>query len=165
MNTSFSTSRKAFFGSPFFWIMWLLPLLALGAVVVYKQRLNQAGNVDLITLKRNRAQTLARKRLSTAEMHLQQKASRPFYDEISHAMLGYVCDKLNIPTSELTKENVKIKLSELHVSQQHIDTYMDIIKTSEMALFAGMDNKPAMQKTYDNTIEVITNIEEEIGSA
>ena len=41
---------------------------------------------------------------------------------------------------------------------------MDIIKNCEIALFAGMDNSAAMQSTYDNTIDVVTSIEEEIGT-
>jgi len=41
---------------------------------------------------------------------------------------------------------------------------MKIIQTAEMALFAGMDNSAAMTETYDNAINVIAGIEEEIGS-
>ncbi len=162
-DTSFSSGKGIFYGSPFFWILWCLPLVALGGIFVYKQKLTREGNVDLITLKRNRAQALARKRLSSAEGYLTKKESRPFYDQVSQGMLGYICDKLNIPTSQLTKDNVKEKMVALHVSQNNIDTYMDIIKTSEMALYAGMDNEADMQKTYNNALEVVTNIEEEIG--
>jgi len=81
---------------------------------------------------------------------------------VSKASFGYVCDKLNIPLSELSKANVQEKLQSLHVTQQYIDDFIKIIKTCEMALFAGMDNSAAMQETYQNAKDVIVNIEQEL---
>ena len=88
--------------------------------------------------------------------------SRAFYDEVSRALLGYVCDKLSIPLSELTKDNVSQKLQSLKVQEQHITDYMSIIKITEMALFAGMDNSASMQETYHKSVKVISEIETEL---
>ena len=64
--------------------------------------------------------------------------------------------------SELSKANIQEKLQSLNVTQQYIDDLTKIIKTCEMALFAGMDNSAAMQETYQKTSEVIVKIEEEL---
>ena len=121
------------------------------------------GPIDLDLLKRNRAEKKAQEKLETAKKYMQEGNSRSFYDEISRASLGYVCDKLNISTSQLTKDNVNSQLQSLKVSAQHIDKFMEVLKTSEMALFAGMDNSESMERIYKDAIEAITNIEEEIG--
>jgi len=163
LDTSFSSGKRTFFGSGLFWIFWILPLLGLLGTIVYKQIQSSKGPIDLALLKRNRAEKKAQEKLEMAKKYMQEGNSRSFYDEISRASLGYVCDKLNISISQLTKDNVKSQLHSLKVSPQHIDKFMEILKTSEMALFAGMDNSDAMQTTYQNAIEVITNIEEEIG--
>jgi len=161
-TTSLSSKDKYFFGSPFFWILTILPFLLLGAAFAYRQVLVARGNIDVTLLKSQRAQQVAKQKLSQAEQFLQNQNSKEFYNEISNASFGYVSDKLNIPPSELSKANIQEKLQSLNVTQQYIDDFTKIIKTCEMALFAGMDNSAAMQETYQKTSEVIVKIEEEL---
>ena len=142
----------------------MLPFLILGGALVYRQQQLKKGDVDLDVLKSQGAQSVAIQKLATAEAFKNENNSKSFYDEISKASFGYVCDKLNIPLSELSKSNIQEKLQSLNVSQQYIDELIKIIKTCEMALFAGMDNSAAMQETYDSTKDVITKIEEELGT-
>ena len=54
------------------------------------------------------------------------------------------------------------KLASLKVTPSYIDDVMDIIKTTEMALFAGMDNTASMQGVYDKSVSVLSSIEEEL---
>lgn len=162
-STSFSQKDNFFFGSPFFWILTVLPFLILGGALVYRQQQLKKGDVDLDVLKSQGAQSVAIQKLATAEAFKNENNSKSFYDEISKASFGYVGDKLNIPLSELSKSNIQEKLQSLNVSQQYIDEFIKIIKTCEMALFAGMDNSAAMQETYDSAKDVITKIEEELG--
>lgn len=154
--------QAPFFQSTLFYLLTAFPFLLFGGTLIYKQILIRNSNVDLVQLKRKKAEKVARKRLKVAEKHLKENNSKAFYDEISRASFGYVCDKLNIPLSELTKENVKGKLEQLEVSPEPIKSFMEIIKTAEMALFAGMDNSPAMNQTYQKSIEVISLIEAEL---
>jgi len=161
-ETTFSKKGKFFFGSPFFWILTLLPFLFLGGALVYRQKLIREGSIDFELLKVQRAQKVAVQKLAQAEQFMTTQNSKGFYDEVSRASFGYVCDKLKIPISELSKANIQDKLQSLNVSQNHIDSFIKIIKTCEMALFAGMDNSAAMQETYDSAKEVIVKIEEEL---
>ncbi|MFK7982857.1 MAG: BatD family protein [Saprospiraceae bacterium] len=160
--TSFSTKSTPFPKTGLFYGLLILPFLVLSGAFAYKKILTKNGTIDLILLKRNRAEKVAKKRLATAEGLMKANKSRAFYDEISRALLGYVCDKLNIPLSELTKDNVSQKLQSLNVQEQHITDYMSIIKITEMALFAGMDNPASMQDTYHKSVKVISEIETEL---
>ena len=153
---------KFFFGSPLFWILTLLPFLFLGGALAYRQKLIREGSIDFELLKVQRAQKVAVQKLAQAEQLMTTQNSKGFYDEVSKASFGYVCDKLKIPVAELSKANIQDKLQSLHVSQNHIDSFIKIIKTCEMALFAGMDNSAAMQETYASAKEVIVKIEEEL---
>ena len=159
METTIHPADQRFFGSPFFWTLTALPFFFLAGAVGYKRYLVQKAGIDPLLLRTKRARKVALKRLKTAEAHLKAQESRAFYDEISKAMLGYVCDKLQIPRSELTKDNVKSKLQTLRVSGELTEDFMQIIRHTEMALFAGMDNAASMEETYQKTLGVLTNID------
>lgn len=161
-QTSFSKRGEFFFGSPLFWILILLPFLFLGGALIYRQKLIREESIDFELLKMQRARKVAVQKLSQAEQFMNNKNSKGFYDEVSRAYFGYVCDKLKITVAELSKANIHDKLQSLDVSQQHIDSFIKIIKTCEMALFAGMDNSSAMQETYNSAKGVIVKIEEEL---
>jgi len=161
-KTTLSQKGKFFFGSPFFWVLMILPFLALIGALVFRQQQLKKGNVDFTILKSQRAQKVAVQKLAQAEKYMQTDDSRNFYDEISKASFGYAGDKLNLPLSELSKTNIAEKLNSLNVSKNHIDDFVEIIKTCEMALFAGMDNSASMQATYSKTKDVIVKIEEEL---
>lgn len=145
-----------------FYVLMGLPLLLLGGVVVYRQVQANKGEVDLVALRSSQARKLAEQKLSQAKTYLDEQKSKAFYDEISKGMLGYICDKLNIPLAELSKQNVETKLRSLNVADSHITRFMEVITNCELALFAGKDNASAMSATYDNAIKVVADIEEEI---
>jgi hypothetical protein len=145
-----------------FWALTAFPVLAFIGVFFYKQKKVQAAGIDGALLKSKLAAKEAQKRLATAHQHLQANNTRAFYDEISKASLGFVCDKARIPLSALTKDNVRERLQTLRVNPALVEDFMKIMQTCEMALFAGMDNATAMQATYDKAVEVITGIEKEI---
>lgn len=162
LETTLHQKDHQFFGSNLYWALSIFPLLLLGGAFVLKRIQQQKSRIDPLLLKSRRARQVALKRLGTAEKYKKENNSRAFYDEISKAMLGYVCDKLKIPVSELTKDNVQGKLRTLEVEESRIEKFLQIIKTTEMALFAGMDNSAAMNETYENTLELLANIEENL---
>ena len=164
LESNLKQKSTSFWASPIFYILLILPFLFLGGILfLQKQELKRAG-MDQGLLKRQSAKKIAEQGLAAAKKYMDSDQSKAFYDEVSRAALGYICDKLNIPTSELSKENVQEKLNGLKVKEANVANYMKILQTCEMALFAGKDNAAAMQDTYDTSIQVITAIEEEITS-
>ena len=158
-DSNLSKAGRYFYGSPFFWILFSLPLCLLGGVVVKKQMDANKPVVDQTLLKSQQAQKHAEEKLATAKKYLDDNNGRSFYDEVSRAMFGYVGDKLNMPPSEFSKQNISEKLASLKVNQDHISKFTEIIKTSEMALFAGMDNNASMSKVYGDALDVVAKIE------
>ncbi len=158
-TTRLRTRGRGFFGSFPFWAMLVLPVLLFGGAIGYRQILIKRGQIDPNLLRQQGAGKVAQERLATAKTHLDAKRSRDFYDEISQALWGYVGDKLGIPLSELTKENVREKLVAQQVAEADTERFVSLLNTCEMALFAGMDNAADMNKTYDEAATVITSIE------
>lgn len=152
--------RHSFFGSIGFFVLAVIPFLFVGVGWFLKRKQQAVLGLDPKELKKRQARKVALNRLSNAKKHLDEENSKAFFDEISKAMLGYICDKLQIPTSDLTKANVADKLRSINVPEDLIATYNEIIKNSEIALYAGMDNAHAMQNTYDKTTQLLTEIEE-----
>ena len=162
-QTALEWHEKPFVLSTAFWGLTAFPVVAFLGIFFFRKIQERKSNVDFTSLKSKLARKEAQKRLSAAHQFYQSGNSRAFYDEISKASLGYICDKLNIPLSQLTKDNVREQLESLTVSPSLAGDFVGIIQTCEMALFAGMDNAGSMQTTYEKAIAVISGIETEIG--
>lgn len=158
-SASLSQRGRSYFSAVWFWSLFLLPVLALGGVYIYKQIQIKKGNIDPTLLKQQKADKIAQKRLKQANIHLKAGESKAFYDEIAQTLWGYVSDKLTIPTSELSKENVESQLLKIGVAEASITQFINLLNTCDMALFAGMDNAAAMDSTYQNAKTIITDIE------
>jgi len=162
LNTRIGKAPKLWFGTIGFWILLVLPLLALAGAIFYKKRIQTLANIDPAVLKAQKAQKVALARLDQSANFLKDKNSRAFYDEVSKAMMGYVSDKLKIPKSELNKSNLQSRLEELEVAPERVNQFAEIIKNCEMALFAGLAKYEAMQDTYDHALQVLAEIEKQL---
>jgi hypothetical protein len=161
-NAMLEKDKKPFLGSLFFWILFTVPFLAFIGAFTLKRIEDKNANIDPLDIKRKRARKLALKRLEEAGKLKEAGKTGAFYDEISRAMFGYVCDKLQIPFSELTKDNLHNRLSSLEVGETLIDDFMKVIKNCEIALYAGMDNSEAMDETFDNSLHILSEMEEKL---
>jgi hypothetical protein len=151
-----------FVGSWLFYLLALVPVTVFWVIVARQKKQKELAALDPSIFKSKAAGKEAQKRLAIANQLLGTGNSKAFYDEISKAYIGYVCDKTGLPLSQLTKDNVREKLTTLQISEATIDEFVKIIQTCEVALFAGMDNSSSMQSMYENAINVISKIENEI---
>ena len=102
---------------------------------------------------------MARKRLQTAKLLLNQSNEDKFYEEVSHALWGYLSDKLTIPISELNKDSASFAMSQRTVGEEKIQQYMSTIDYCEFARFARSSNDVSKQNIYDDAVRVITELE------
>ncbi|MEO1623863.1 MAG: BatD family protein [Bacteroidota bacterium] len=158
-TASFQSSEDSFYGSPLFWSILLFPFVTFGGLLAFQRIQAKRELIDPSILRQRQAQKLAKKRLQQAKGFLDQQNKKAFYEEVSRALFGYVCDKLSIPLSELSKQNVRERLVSLSVDEQLIQRFLTIVQTCEMALFAGRDNAAAMGETYNETLDVIAAME------
>ncbi len=164
IQTGFKLDKKSpsFYKSTGYWIVLVLLSLMLLLMGAYKWILVQKENEDPEVKKAKEAQKVALDKLKLAKTYLDKKEIKPFYKEISNAMLGYVSDKLKLDTADITKTNVATKLQEISVSQQDTDRFIKLLNNSEMALYAGSQDAESMQLSYNDAITLISDIEAQL---
>lgn len=160
--TVFTNEISGFYGSALFWALVAIPFLFLTGILAYKEYLIQRSKIDINLLKSQNAQKVAERRLAVAQEFLKKKNSRLFYDEVSKALFTYVSDKIGIPMSEFSKSSVKEKLHSLNVKDEHIEKFLQILQKCEMALFAGQNTEGAMNDVFQDSLNVITDIENDL---
>ncbi len=155
-------AKPSFFFSPAFWTLSAVPFLLLGGMLLSQRVRQQREGLDPALRRQRRARKEAMRRLKQARHHLEAGESKPFYDEVSKAMLGYVSDKIHIPRSELSKDNVRERLQALRVEEALTDQFIGLLRRCEMALFAGLDQAEHMQKSYEEATGLLTRIEQSL---
>lgn len=157
----FKSADDHFYGSIAFYSLLLLPLIGFIGFVIIRRK-NIEMNSDLVAVKERKATKMARKRLVAAEHNLKASNKEQFYIEISQALYGYVSDKLNISFANLTKENIGNKLKLKGAQDATIETLIATIDTCEYARYAPNAVSGDLNTIYNNTVELITKLENEI---
>jgi len=144
----------AFFGSLQYYAALLLPILLLFLfIIIWRKQIEARSNVAL--MRNKRANKVARKNLKTAKKLLEEKNKEQFYTEISRALWGYLSSKYHIPVSQLSMENVATKLTQLNVSTQTIDSFLETLQQCEFARFAPGDSSEIMHEMYRKATDFI----------
>ena len=157
----FTSTEDYFFNSTPFWLGIILPIIGFIAFYFIRKK-NIEMNSDLIAVKERKATKIARKRLVVAEKNLTGANKEQFYIEISQALYGYISDKLNISVANLTKENISNTLQQKGVKDSTIENLISTINTCEYARYAPNAVSGDLQTIYNNTVELITTLENEI---
>ena len=131
-----------------------------GLLVWLRKVAEERHNSALI--KGKRANKVALQRFRAAEEHMKADNQRGFYEEMLKALWGYIGDKLNIPSSNLTKENVREELVKRGVSPEAAQKYIDIIVECEYAQYAPAATG-RMTEVYGAGVEMVSRLESIIG--
>ncbi len=157
----FVRNSDDFYGSFLFWLLSLVPFVGLIALISYRKK-HQELNADAAMVKSRKATKMARKRLETANNLLKTGNQIAFYDETGKAIWGYISDKLKIPVSVLTKDSAVEALQNSGVSSDTINAFVSTLDYCEYARFARMDGGRSAEQVYQETVSLITKIEDEI---
>lgn len=147
-----------FFGSFWFWLLTVTPFLFSLGILIYVKR-NKLLSSDKKALGFKQANRLARKRLMAAEKLMKQKNEKGFYDEVMRSLHGYVNNKLQIQTADLSKENIIEAFNQKNISEELTTTFIHTLDNCEMALYAPSAVQGGMEQVYKNASDVIIQIE------
>lgn len=146
------------FGSSTHVLAYGLLLLAFMIVMLVFRRQAKA-NADTAQRRGRKAGKAAAKRLKNASKLLNANQAEPFYDEVMRALWGYVADKLNLPVTELNKDNVSEMLQARNVGETTTQQFLSVLEECEFARFAPGDPATNMEHLYANASEVIDQID------
>ena len=141
------------------WYVIPFSLFVIYLIIYRKQALENANIAKVRTKKANKVAT---KRMKNAGKLLAEKNMSAFYDEVLKALWGYISDKLNIPVSQLSKDNIEEELVRYGVSEELIKAFIDTLNECEFARYAPGNQNEAMDKVYASAIDVISKMENSI---
>lgn len=157
---SLSTPERPLVRSFSFWLWFIIP----GALFIifslcYISYLKRHSDMEAFRSKK--AGKIARRRLKKAAECLKRNDSEKFFDEMLFALWGYMGDKLKMPTSELTRQNISEVLMSHGVSEAVTQKAIALIDTCEFAKYAPAQSRDDMRTIYDDGAEVISAMDSE----
>ena len=160
-ETNLTQKDDYFFGSMSYYMWYLIPLtLFIAFMAVYRKQAMENANVAKVRTKK--ANKVATKRMKNAGKLLAEKKSEAFYDEVLKALWGYISDKLSMPVSQLSKDNIEEELQKHQVSDELIKEFINNLNDCEFARYAPGNQDEKMDKIYSSAIDVISKMENSI---
>ena len=141
-----------------YWLWFLLPLLALAALLIYYRK-QLKERADVRRMRAKRASKVAQRRLKTARAFASRGDRNGFYAEMLNAMWGYMGDKLSIPVSELSKDNINSELEQFGVGEQLRKEAIDLIDKCEFAQYAPELAQGDLNAVLDEAAGIIDRLE------
>ena len=140
-------------------LLYILVLVAfVSTIIVYRKHIR--ANSDLAARRTARANKEATKRLRLAAKALTANDADAFHESLARALWGYISDKLRIPSSALTRDNIREKLLESGISEELTDRTINILDQCEMARFTPDSSSPEHLKgLFDESSAVIKAVE------
>lgn len=160
-DVKLSPKGEYFFGSMGYWLFYIIPgLIFIACFLIYRKQI--AANANVAKVRTKKANKVAVKRMKQAGKLLAANEKDAFYDEVLKALWGYISDKLSIPVSQLSKDNIEEELRKYGVAEDLIKEFLSALNSCEFARFAPGDANQAMDKVYSDSLEVISKMENSI---
>ncbi len=141
-----------------YWLWFLLPLLAVAALLLYYRK-QLKERADVRRMRSKRASKVAQRRLKAARGFASRGDRNGFYAEMLNALWGYMSDKLSIPVSELSKDNINAELEQYGIDEQLRRESMELIDKCEFAQYAPELASSDMNAVLDEAAGIIDRLE------
>jgi hypothetical protein len=128
-------------------------------IVLFLRREHIRRNSDVSQVRNRKAGKIAARRLQNAANCLKNDEIDRFYEEILKAIWGYLSDKLNIPVSDLTRNNALTALSEKGIDEQMLNSLTSILDTCEFARYAPSSSGTGASDIYEGASHFIKSVE------
>lgn len=142
-----------------YWTLAALMVVALVmAIVVYGRRVRL--NADVAGRRNARASKVARRRLRQAEGFMKSRQPEQFYESMLKAMWGYLGDKLSMPVSQLTRQNILETLLDRGVDSTTANRVIAVLDQCEMARYTpDSSSEASVEALYDEATSSINDLE------
>lgn len=160
-DTKLTPKGEFFFGTMEYYLGYILPFVLFVSLVVFFRK-KAAENANVAKVRTKKANKVATKRMRQAGRLLAENKKNEFYDEVLKALWGYISDKLNIPVSQLSKDNIEAELGRHGVAEDVTENFITALNECEFARYAPGDENEAMDKVYTLSVEAISKMENSI---
>ena len=158
----YQTKGHYLFGTMGYWLWYIIPFAAfLVIIIVYRKQ--AIANANMAHVKTKKAGKIATRRLKVAKQKIKADDKAGFYDEMLKAIWGYLSDKLMMPVSELSKENVATELASRQVSEELVTKCVDLLGQCEFARYApSLSGATDVKDYYERAEELMEELENAI---
>ena len=156
-------TEKEFFNSAGHVALMLAPILMLSGALLWRRQ-HIKSNSNIVAVKERKAAKVAKKQLVMAEKHMHQNKKDEFYTEVLTAINAYLSYKLNIPSAEVSHQRIREALNNRRVDVNRIQKLLNTVETAEYAKYAPGAVSGNLKEVYEDTVMLITELEEELNS-
>lgn len=146
------------YNSWWYWPSYLL-MLAILVLTVWLYRKQARLNADVQGRRLARAGKVARRRLKSASKAMLAHDSDKFYAELLGAIWGYLGDKLGLPASQLTRDNIAGQLESYGAPKELADTFIGLIDDCEMARYSPARSDEQIEQLYNEASRAMNSME------
>lgn len=155
---SVSSTRTFIIDSAFYWLCFVILTLGLITALIMARK-SASRNADVARMKMTRANKVARKRLKLARSFMESHKYDQFYEELLRAMWGYLSDKLTMPLSDLTRDNISSKLTEFGSDDELVKNVIYVLDECEMSRYTPSNSDSKVGNLYDKAASSINGME------
>ncbi len=153
-------NQPVFFKSKLFWWLTGAPFLLIPIfILIGNSRRKRLSDVDGKRLRK--ATKLAKKYLSEAKKNIGKQEA--FYEALERALHNYLRAKLDIVTSEFSKEKITTLLSEKSVENEVVSEFIGLLKSCEFARYTPTSNV-TIKHDYEKAVSIISSIDKQFTS-
>lgn len=147
-----------FFKSTLFYILLLLPVLAIPIGIIIQKKKEERDS-DVLGNKLRKADKLAKKYLSEAQKQLGNKEA--FYEALERALHNYLKAKLGVETSDISREKITDLLADKNVNKETINSFIEVFNDCDFARYTPITNVQ-MKEEYEKAKQVITQLDRQL---
>ena len=147
-----------FFKTKLFWGSLIVPFLMIPLAMVFRKQ-KAVRDADVTGNKIRKADKLAKKYLSEAKKALNNKEA--FYIALEKALHNYLKAKLNIETSEFSKDRIQELLTHKQVDASVVSDFTSLLESCELARYTP-STRETMQHDFDKAASTISLIDKQI---
>lgn len=134
-------------------------ILILAVVLLLLVRYRRAESIETVESRAKHAGTMARRYLKLAAKKRNSGDDLAYYEALLKGLNSYLSAKFHIPTSELSRENIRTRMEELGLSAEVIDRTLDTRTDLEMARYTPDGGLTHRDRLYDQATAVIDSIQ------
>lgn len=153
-----SMNQDRFFGSTAFWSLLVTPVVLIPLAILFGRK-RRAYQNDVKGNRLRKADKLARKYLGDAKKSLGDQTA--FYLALEKCLHNYLKARLNIQTSEMSKERISQLLQDRGVTVETTAAFLKLLESCEFARYTP-SSSDAMQHDYEQASRVISEIDKQL---
>lgn len=150
--------RSYFFGSGLFYGLLLIPFLAIPFLILARRKKEERDR-DVVGNRKRQSNRLAKKYLSEANKQLGNKEQ--FYIALERALHNFLKAKLQIETSEMSKDKIRELLLSRKARPETVEDFIRLTENCEFARYAPA-SATAIQQDYDKAVSLLSELEKQL---